>query len=329
MSEVLKTKDQLNSSNFKLWKQQLYLLLRRFNLTDYLNSVKIEKVDGSTLKEEEKQNLILVDDTINTYYKKGTKSEVLKNDAKVKEIILNSINEELASSIDFISGTAYEIYRMIVNLNLSDEKDRIEEIKDSLNHSKYDPESDPSLSIFISNMNLKFKELENLGEKLEFKEKFIYLFNAMPEELTIKTNLIDLQTDWEDTTKKLIERVQLLKGVKEKKEKSENIVSNLNTPNVQSNYTNKNYSNNNNKYNNKNYKNNIECWSCGKKGHYQSECNNRKNFNKNNNNNYYKYNKNKFNNNRNNNKNYNNNKYYKNDKNYDGRRNALPKQHSK
>jgi len=325
MSEILKTKDQLNSSNFKLWKQQLYLLLRRFNLTDYISSVKIEKVDGSTLKEEEKQNLILVDDTINNYYKKGTKGEVLKNDSKVKEIILNSINEELASSIDFISGTLYEIYRMIVDLHLSDEKDRIEEIKDSLNHSKYDPENVSSLPIFISNKNLKFKELENLGEKLEFKEKFVYLFNAMPEELTLKTNLIDLQRDWEDTTKRLIERVQLLKRLKEKKEKTENIVSNLNNPDIQSNYT------------NKNYKNNIKCWSCGEKGHYQSECNNRRNFNKNNNNNNnknnYKYNKNKFNNNRNNNKNYNNNKYYKNniknDKIYDGRRHALPKQHSK
>jgi len=38
------TKDLLNKSNFKIWKQQIYLLLKGKNLIDYIYSEKLKKV---------------------------------------------------------------------------------------------------------------------------------------------------------------------------------------------------------------------------------------------------------------------------------------------
>jgi len=294
--EINKTKDELTKDNFKVWKQELHLILKRLGLEKYIYQEVLTKIDGSTLGEEEKDNLILVDDTVNTYFKKGTKKDDITKDTKTKEILLNSIGNDLVENIDFISSTAYEVYNIIKDINLSDDKDRIEEIKDSLSNMKYDTENSTSLSIFISNMNLKFKELENLKAGLEFKEKFDYLYNAIPEELAIKTNLISHQNNWEDTTKHLINTSQQLKRLKEKREKNKKEETEIDTNlNVESNNNERNNKINNYKgnYNKKYYKKNfrnskkfIKCRNCGKVGHYASECweksrQNKNNYNKN------------------------------------------------
>jgi len=294
--ETNKTKDQLTGDNFKVWKQELHLILKRLGLEKYIYQEVLTKVDGSTLGEEEKNNLILVDDTVNTYFKKGTKKDDITKDTKTKEILLNSIGNDLVENIDFISSTAYEVYNMIKSINLSDDKDRIEEIKDSLSKMKYNTEDSTSLSIFISNMNLKFKELENLKAGLEFKEKFDYLYNAIPEKLAIKTNLISHQDNWNDTTKYLINTSQHLKRLKEKREKNKKEETEIDTNlNVESNNNERNNKINNYKgnYNKKYYKKNfrnskkfIKCRNCGKVGHYASECweksrQNKNNYNKN------------------------------------------------
>ncbi|OUM61512.1 hypothetical protein PIROE2DRAFT_12465, partial [Piromyces sp. E2] len=77
---TLSTKDILDGDNFKVWKQQLYLLLKRLELLGYIKNKKLEKVDGSNLSEDEKKDLILVDETIDTYYKK-----MIQEDTKAKE----------------------------------------------------------------------------------------------------------------------------------------------------------------------------------------------------------------------------------------------------
>jgi len=53
-------------------------------------------------------------------------------------------------------------------------------------------------------MNLKFKELENLKEKLEYQDKFNYLYSAIPEDLAIKSNILSCEPNWEETTSHLI-----------------------------------------------------------------------------------------------------------------------------
>lgn len=291
------TKDLLDESNFKIWKQEIYLLLKSKGLTDFIYTNKIKKVKSSELSEEDskpekKKNLIPVDGLTETYFEAGTDRKDLEKDAKAKRYLMNSINNDLAMNIDFISSTAYEVYELIKGLNEIDDNDKIENLKDSLNKTKYIPSQNTSLSIFISNMNIKFNELESLNAAAKDTEKFDYLYNAIPEELAIKSNLISHQENWKSTTEYLIKIEQQLRRLKEKKEKQEEVVSNnVNTKIIKSpvktnnynkfnnnknkNYNKKNYNsnnkNNNNSYN-KNNRYNIECWNCGRRGHYADEC---------------------------------------------------------
>jgi len=82
----------LDESNFKIWKQQIYLLLKRKNLLDYIYSEKLTKSSGKNLSDDEKEELQLVDDTTNVYYTKGTKKTTIDNDVKAKGYLNNSIH---------------------------------------------------------------------------------------------------------------------------------------------------------------------------------------------------------------------------------------------
>jgi len=169
-------------------------------------------------------------------------------------------------------------------------------------------------------MNLKFKELENLKEKLEYQNKFNYLYSAIQEDLAIKSNILSCEPNWEETTLHLIKVSQQLKSIQEiiiKKEErtstSLNVKTKINSNNICGNQNNNNktrnnynqnqkgnyYSQNqkrntyydNNKsrnYNNNNQqnklnKNNIKCWNCGRFGHFSDECRFKDNSYKNNN----------------------------------------------
>jgi len=268
-NNVLRTKDQLDSTNYRLWKQQIHLLLTRLKLSKYIKTEVLKKVDGSSLDAEAKKNAIPVDEMVNTYYTTGTKESDIVNDAKTKEVLMNSISNDLAVNIDFISSTAYEVFDTIKSINVSEDKDRVEELKKSLSETKYDPEGETPLSIFISRMNIKFKELENLNAGLEFQDKFDYLYNAIPEELAIKSNLISQQENWEETTKHLITTTQHLRRLKEKRDKEEQkevtVEANYNTPKPCK--INKNHNSKKIKG-----KSEVKCWNCGKLGHYKEEC---------------------------------------------------------
>ncbi len=274
---IIKTKDQLDKSNYKLWRQQIRLLLTRLKLNKYINYQILKKVDGSSITEEQKKSSIPVDDTINIYYSPGTKEEDIVNDAKTKEVLMNSINNDLAMNLDFISSTAYDVFNAIKGINISDDKERIQEIKDSLSKARYQTEEDVPISIFISNMNIKFKELENLKAGLDFQEKFDYLYNSIPEDLVIKSNLISQQEDWEKTTQYLITTLQHLKRLKIKKEKT------IQEINAEVNYINQrgNRNNRNNYFNKNKRKTSVKCWNCGKIGHYKEECKFKNNKNNN------------------------------------------------
>jgi len=66
---------------------------------------------------------------------KEQKKKTIKDDATTKIHILGSIREELTMSINFITCTAFEIFIMIMNINLSTEKVRSKSIKESLKKS--------------------------------------------------------------------------------------------------------------------------------------------------------------------------------------------------
>eukprot|EP00833_Pecoramyces_ruminatium_P004229 jgi/Orpsp1_1/1178261/evm.model.c7180000064607.2 len=236
------TKCQLDESNFKLWKQQIYLLLKSHDLIEYIYQEILKKVPGSELTSEQKASAILVDGTIDTYYNVGTKKDQIKKDTKAKNYLMNSISNDIAADIDFVTLTAYEIYQIIKGMNISDDKDRIQELKNELDSMKYNETG--SLSIFISNMSMKFNELEKLGENLTDKDKIDYLYNTISEDLADKANLLK-ETTWTSATKNLVETYQRIKKLREKRNKNNDIVSN--STNVES-----NNSFNNNKINTKN-----------------------------------------------------------------------------
>jgi len=128
----------------------------------------------------------------------------------------------------------------------------------------------------------KVQGIRKFKVKISFQEKFNYLYNAIPEEMAIKTNLISQKTSWEDTTKHLIETLHHLKRLKEKRNKD------IQQENVEMNYiTKKDKVDNKIKYHKKNKpenrKHEIKCWNCGRKGHYREDC---KQKNKKFNNNY-------------------------------------------
>ena len=137
-----------------------------------------------------------------------------------------------------------------------------------------------SLSVFISTMNMLYNELEDLKVKLSQRDKFDYLYNSLPEDLVIKSNLINHQRVWEEVTKFIIEVNQHLNYLKEKNIQVESNESTALSTEMKSeaNYNNNNKYNkpNNKKFqprNNKKYKynfnkqrnsnkDNVKCWNC-------------------------------------------------------------------
>ncbi|KAL6612118.1 hypothetical protein U3516DRAFT_369654 [Neocallimastix sp. 'constans'] len=183
------TRDLLNSSNFKIWKKEIYILLKRKDLEKYIMKDILNKIIESKLNEEPKKKLKLVVGTTDMYYSENTKKETIILDTEAKNCLMNSISVDLIADINFISSSVYEIYKLIVSLNQSNRTDRVAEIKEELKRNKYDPDGETTLAIFISRMNLRFLELSNLKESLDFREKFDYLYNAIPEELAVKYNI--------------------------------------------------------------------------------------------------------------------------------------------
>jgi len=61
-------------------------------------------------------------------------------------------------------------------MNMNDDNDLIEKIKNSLEREKYISRKDASLSIFISTMKTKFRELSILNSLLKEQKKVDYLY---------------------------------------------------------------------------------------------------------------------------------------------------------
>jgi len=293
------TIEMLDKTNYKTWKQDLYVLLKGNKLEQYILREVIKKISGEKLKNEQREKLTLVDGTTNTYYNENVTEDMIVEDAKTKRFIMNNIPKDLKMRMDCISLTSYEMFKLIESLNLKTRSERIEQLKEELLKMKYNPEIDDGISIFISEMNLKFKELEKLNVSLDYQDKFKYLYSSIPEDLAIKSNIISCLPNWDTTTNHLITVSQQLRNIQEiiiKKEEKISTALNVESKiNSNYNYSNNNYSNkirnnNNNNFNNKknnynnnkskNYnnnnsnskfysnRNNIKCWNCGKFGHY-------------------------------------------------------------
>ena len=169
-------------------------------------------------------------------------------------------------------------------------KYHIEKLKKSLSTTY---SVNDQIPVFLTNMDKNFNELNEMGVKLTEKENFDYLYNALPLDMVIKTNLISLQNEaWEKVSSYMIETNQRLANLL-KEERIKNGLEQITALNRESkkdqnmNESNLIRSSNNydkfNKYRNtfknkiKNYSNhkysnnkqekflneNIKCWNCG------------------------------------------------------------------
>ena len=59
-----------------------------------------------------------------------------------------------------------------------------------MEREKYQPEKDISLSIFITNMELRFKELGVLKALSSEQEKIDYVYNSILDDLALRSNAI-------------------------------------------------------------------------------------------------------------------------------------------
>jgi len=149
--ENLSTRDlREGRENFKIWKKEIFALLMQENLIGYILNEKLIKKDGSTISEDERAKSIAILDQTDTYYAVGTKKEVILADAKVRNILIKSVSINLIEDIDFESLTSYEIYQSIIETCVGTEEERLNEIKDYLTYTKFDPEGEKHISLFIT-----------------------------------------------------------------------------------------------------------------------------------------------------------------------------------
>jgi len=106
-------------------------------------------------------------------------------------------------------------------MNIRDKKDLIEEIKKKKKKFKKKKKKKKkkktlwkekninqrktfSLSIFIANMESRFKELSVLKTPLSEQEKIDYLYNSLPDDLALRSNAINFQGTFEKFSELLI-----------------------------------------------------------------------------------------------------------------------------
>ena len=126
------TRRVLNKTNLSIQKQELYLVLEEHDLGDYILEEIIKIISEEDIPEGEDKNNYNPVLGLSIYrYDKTITKEIIKNDVKVKKIILNSICDELSQNLNFIQSTAYEIYNLIKQLNVNEIKYHIAKLKKS------------------------------------------------------------------------------------------------------------------------------------------------------------------------------------------------------
>ncbi|ORX64864.1 hypothetical protein BCR32DRAFT_286811 [Anaeromyces robustus] len=113
----------------------------------------------NNIKKENLSKYIKVRGDKTKVYHSSVTEEIILNDNTAKTLINNNINYESMKKLNFITSTAYEIYKTLSETYIYAAK-----LDDLIFDSKKS-----SLSMFISSMNNIFKELEKSRYKNEWK----------------------------------------------------------------------------------------------------------------------------------------------------------------
>ncbi|ORX79217.1 hypothetical protein BCR32DRAFT_240954 [Anaeromyces robustus] len=262
-------KNELNSDYYPIWASDMFLLLSSYGLEAYICEENLKKVT----KDDPGfgTGCLPVRGTTNLFYAQTVNRTMLRNDNKAKWFISSNLDNNNKRRIDFVSNTAYEVWKLLESTYQKGIEERKIKIKKDLEEMKYDKNDD--FEMFLSNMNNLFNTLRGLNAEVSDEQKFNYLYTSLPSDITRETNMICYQDKWEDCCKMLLKTIPRLKFLKELKGKQNKI-------NAFNNEYNKNRNKNDYyKYSKYNTKNKI-CYICHRSGHIARSCPNKNNNNK-------------------------------------------------
>eukprot|EP00833_Pecoramyces_ruminatium_P003919 jgi/Orpsp1_1/1177951/evm.model.c7180000063480.1 len=173
-------------SIFKIWDDELFNILCELDLEKYIESQVIQTEEVSKISENNIKKYKFVKGDRTRVYVLSTNEDDIKNDIKVKNIILDKAisDEHTHSDNERIGILENELEDLIFN------------------------ENNTGMSLFISSMNNKFTELKSLGINKTDREKFDYLHNAIPEKLVFSSNLFLYQDNWKKCCSVIIDTYQ-------------------------------------------------------------------------------------------------------------------------
>ncbi|ORX64676.1 hypothetical protein BCR32DRAFT_286940 [Anaeromyces robustus] len=185
---------QKPGTDFKTWSEELTLLLIEHKVYSYIEEERLKKIPSNNIKKENLSKYIKVRGDKSKVYHSSVTEEMILKDNTAKTLINNSINYENKKKLNFITSTAHEIYKTLKDTYAYADSERKEILLKELDDLIFDSKKS-SISMFISSMNNIFSELENLGITKSDKEKFDYLFNAIPKQLIYMSNLLRHKND--------------------------------------------------------------------------------------------------------------------------------------
>eukprot|EP00833_Pecoramyces_ruminatium_P000541 jgi/Orpsp1_1/1174573/evm.model.c7180000050617.2 len=219
-NEITITKRELSPKNYPIWADDLELYLSAKKLDKYLynDEGKVTRITVNS-KKYNKNKCIKFRNSKIFYYGPEVTEEMVVKDNKMKNYIRSSLGDRTKVKFDFKNKTAHEVWTKIKRTyKKSDEEIKLD-INKELETMKYDRNSD--FGEFLSYIEIKFDELEELRENLTTEKKFNFLYNSLPEDIAQVSNVL-YRNNWEKCCEEMnsvIPRIKYLKEIRYKQNK--------------------------------------------------------------------------------------------------------------
>jgi len=276
-TSILITREDRDS--FREWFSNLYLILRRHNLQDFILEEQVKKIPVSKIDKNELNHYLKLPTLEHVVYDKSVDKGLLDRDNAAKNYIFNSMGRDFRKTTDAINSTAFEMFSVIKkSLRVSDEE-MIKSLENELDNLTFN-EKENSMSMFISNLNRIYDELESLKKPKTDEEKFKLLYVILDNynrEIIYYSKMLDYKDDWNKTCNEVIKaHIELEELYKDKRYRKKAQINNIQRK-----------------------RNRPKCSICHRYGHKAEYCKFNKNKKNSRNNNNRKNNKNDNNNNKN------------------------------